>query len=140
VTTSLTNDDLAEILDKAELVQAWINQVQAEASQRLDRGQTVPGWKLVAKRGMEKWIDADEALADVNNMFPHVDGLLKLRTPTQVKKTLKAAKEDPGSVAAYITKESSGTTLARDEDPRPGVKTDAKSVFEQLTESLEEGA
>ena len=141
VTTGLTNDDLAEILNKAELVQAWIAQVQAEASQRLDHGQTVPGWKLVAKKGMEKWTDQDAAQAELQDEFPSlIWSMLKLRTPAQVKAILKRERQDKDFVETLTNRESSGTTLARDEDPRPGVKTDAKSVFEQLTESLEEGA
>jgi hypothetical protein len=135
--TSLGDDELAQILDQADMVIGWIDRVRAEASNRIDRGVTIPGWKLVAKRAMEKWVDADEALAEVNNLFPHVDGLLKLRTPAQVKKTLKAAKEDPDLVAAYTTKESSGTTLAKADDPRPEVKNNPQTVFEQLTSSLE---
>jgi len=141
VTTGLTNDDLAEILNKAELVQAWIAQVQAEASQRLDHGQTIPGWKLVAKKGMEKWTDHDAALDELRHQFSDIiDEMVKLRTPAQVKRVLKSRKYNENTVGALTNRESTGTTLARDEDPRPGVHNDAKSVFEQLTESLEEGA
>jgi hypothetical protein len=62
--------------------------------------------------------------------------LVKLRTPAQVKKVLKSHHCDEGVVAALTTKESSGTTLARDDDRRPAVGTDAKSVFTMITESL----
>jgi hypothetical protein len=133
----LTDKELAGILDSAEMITAWMEKVRQEASQRLDHGGAIPGWKLVAKRAMEKWIDPDDALADLNNMFPHVDGLLKLRTPAQVKKTLKAAKENPDIVAAYTCKDSSGNTLARDDDTRPRVETSPKTVFDMLKTSLE---
>jgi hypothetical protein len=132
----LADEELAVILDKAGAVEAWLDQVRAEASRRIDHGQAVPGWKLVQKRAMEKWIDADEALIVLRETYPDVvDDMVKLGTPAAVKRVLKANQHND-IVATLTTKESSGTTLARDDDRRPAVGTDAKSVFTMLTESL----
>jgi hypothetical protein len=90
---------------------------------------------------MEKWTDHDAALDELRHQFSDlIDEMVKLRTPAQVKRVLKSRKYNENTVGALTNRESTGTTLARDEDPRPGVHNDAKSVFEQLTESLEEGA
>jgi hypothetical protein len=134
---SLTDDELAVILDHAWQIEAWLEKIRAEASRRIDHGQAIPGWKLVAKRAMEKWVDADGALAEMHERFPGlVSEMVKLVTPAAVKRVLKADGHSPDVIAGLTTKESSGTTLARDDDSRPAVGTDAKSVFQQLTDSL----
>jgi hypothetical protein len=139
---ALSDAELAAILDQAEFVLAWIEKVRAEASARIDHGKTIPGWKLAAKRAMRKWIDADKALAEMRKRFPKVvASMVKILTPTQVEKVLERAKLDTSVLAIggpLVAKESSGTTLVREADPRPAtLGSDAKTVFEQLTESLE---
>ncbi len=142
-TASLSDQELSEILDKADFVLAWIEKVRTEASQRIDHGKTIPGWKLAAKRAMRKWIDADMALAELRKRFPKlVASMVKVVTPTQVEAVLKRAKLGTDILevgGALVVKESSGTTLVRESDPRPAaLGSDAKTVFEQLTESLEQ--
>src|SRR4029077_18387811 len=66
VVGGLSNADLAVALDKSELVVAWVNLIRAEASQRADKGETIPNWKLVPKRAMRKWTDDNDALAALN--------------------------------------------------------------------------
>lgn len=139
----LSDKDLAGILDSVEMITSWIEKVRLEASQRLDHGAVIPGWKLVAKRAVEKWIDDEEALAEMEISYPDcVDQMVKLRTPAQVKKVIVSAEGvKPGIAAAIVaeltTKESSGNTLARDDDIRPKVETSPKSVFDMLKSSLE---
>jgi len=140
-TSALSDVELAAILEQAELIAAWIERVRAEASQRIDHGQTIPGWKLVAKQARRKWANVDDATRTLADRFPEsFDEMVKLDTPAAVERVLKRARQkldilEPGQ--GLVLKESSGTTLARVDDERPGVVTDAKSVFAQLTESLE---
>jgi hypothetical protein len=139
---ALSDAELAAILDQADFVISWIEKVRAEASARLDHGKTIPGWKLAAKRAMRTWVDADMALAELRKRFPKlVASMVKVVTPTQVEATLKRAKLDTSVLAIggpLVMKESSGTTLVREADPRPAmIGSDAKTVFEQLTESLD---
>jgi hypothetical protein len=139
---ALSDAELAAILDQADFVISWIEKVRAEASARIDHGKTIPGWKLAAKRAMRRWIDADTALAELRKRFPKlVASMVKVVTPTQVEAILKRAKLDTSVLAIggpLVVKESSGTTLVREADPRPAtLGSDAKTVFEQLTESLD---
>ena len=136
----LDDGELAAILEQAEMISAWVEMVRAEASRRLDHGRAIPGWKLVAKQARRKWIDADATLPVLNAKFPDlVADMVKLDTVAAVERVLKAAKADTGIIdvgGGLVSKESSGTTLVREADPRAAVASDARSVFEQLTESL----
>jgi hypothetical protein len=81
-------------------------------------------------------------LAELRKRFPKlVASMVKVVTPTQVEAILKRAKLDTSVLAIggpLVVKESSGTTLVREADPRPAtLGSDAKTVFEQLTESLD---
>lgn len=129
----LSNDELSAILDNAELILAWVNKVRTEASQRLDKGQTVSGWKLVAKRALRKWVDEDDALAALSKLGLPWAEITKAVSPAAVERVLKARKVDVKKLNPLVKKESSGTTLVREDDARDGVASDAKSVFGRLS-------
>ena len=125
----LSNDDLSHALDKAELISAWINLVRAEASQRADKGQTIPNWKLVPKRAMRKWTDDNDALAALNVAGVPLHEVVKVVSVAAAERAMKAHKKKMDPLLPLITKESSGTTLVRDDDARDAVDMSAKSVF-----------
>ncbi len=125
----LDNDELSAILDKAELILAWIAKVRAEASQRMDKGQTVKGWKLVAKRAMRRWIDPDDARGLLTGLGLPETEISKIVSPAAAERVLKAHRLDTRRLTPLVKKESSGTTMARDDDARDGIASDAKSVF-----------
>jgi hypothetical protein len=130
------NDELAAILDKAELISGWIAKVRAEASQRLDHGQTVQGWKLASKRAMRRWADEGGALAALTKSgLSHAD-VTKIVSPAAAERVLKRAGMKTAILDKLVVKESSGTTLVRDDDPRKGIAADAKSVFGGLSSVL----
>jgi hypothetical protein len=129
----LTNDDLSVILDKAELVTAWVNLVRAEASQRADHGGIIPGWKLVLKRAMRKWTNEDAALVALKEAGVPLREVIKAVSPAAAERALKANRLGLNVLQGLVTKESSGTTLVREEDPRQGLALDAESVFTAIT-------
>lgn len=122
VAPRLSSEKLSEILDATEYLRAWITAVQAEASRRLDLGETVPGYKLVEKRAMRKWMGDD---ADVIDRLVHNGSLTysevmaeKARSPAQIEKLLKKRGIDPAVLDELVVRESSGTTLVPDHDTR----------------------
>ncbi len=121
----LTNEDLGKILHRAELVELWLRGVREEASQRLDTGQAIPGWKLVPKRATRKWIDEKEAAAALREVGLSEDQLFvtELRSPAQIEKVLgksqRARVKDAFGTIVHAV--SSGSTLAREDDERPAV-------------------
>ena len=126
----LSNADLAGALDKSELISAWINLIRAEASQRDDAGQTIPNYKLVPKRAIRKWTDDDAALAALNIAGVPLHEVVKVVTVAAAERAMKAHKKDMDALLPLIVKESSGTTLVRDDDPRDDASP--KSVFKAI--------
>ena len=129
IVAGLTNADLSHALDKAELISAWINLVRAEASQRADKGQVIPNWKLVPKRAMRKWTDDNDALAALNVAGVPLHEVVKVVSVAAAERAMKAHKKKMDPLLPLIVKESSGTTLVRDDDARDAVDMSAKSVF-----------
>jgi len=125
----LSNADLADILDNEGQIRSWLDWVRLEATTRVDAGQEIPRYKLVPKRAMRKWIDEVVVHGILGKLLPVTD-FTKVVSPAAVERALKAAKVKlPAVLADQITRQSSGTTLVREEDGREGLKTDAKSVF-----------
>lgn len=59
---TLTNKEIADILDQAPRIKKWLDKVEAYAlTQMLDNGETIPGYKVVAGRSRRVITDPDEA-------------------------------------------------------------------------------
>lgn len=130
----LSGAELGEILDKAEIIHAFLEGVRAEASGRIDRGSSVPGWKLVQKRGIRKWDDDEAVLGKLDDLGVSRDKVVvsKVRSPAQIEKLLKKDSEAFGELADHITKDSSGTTLVRELDPRTAAAASPASDFDVI--------
>lgn len=128
-----TGAELAEILEKADLVEGWIKQVRAEASRRLDRGEDVPGFKLVQKRANRKWktdVDITSELLDYGLERDMILEKPSVLSPAQMEKVLKKNGFDPKVIDGLVTRESSGSTLARQDDARPAITGGAAALFD----------
>ena len=113
----LTGDQIARVLEFAEVLGPWIKSIREHATDRVRNGNPVPGWKLVQGRASRKWLD--EQLT-VDRLPPDVIYERKMRSPAQVEKELKARKLDPKQIAPLIT-ETRGVSLAPADDPRPAL-------------------
>lgn len=121
-----TDEELAEVLDFAEFVDAWVKAVRAEASYRLDQGRDIPGFKLVPKRATRSW-DDENAVADwlEQNLLADWGMTAPAPKPLSVAQMEKMAKREGQDIsdllANHVIKASSGSTLARASDPRADV-------------------
>ena len=115
-------------LELAMSLESWITEVKSTAHLQLENGAEVTGFKLVAKRVTRKWIDPNVAETFVRDA--HVKRrLLRVRDITELtflsapklEKLFKAKSLDFDQLSAYIDSSSSGTTLAREDDPREGI-------------------
>jgi Protein of unknown function (DUF2800) len=116
---TFTPDELAKVLNNAEVIAQWIDAVRAEASGRIEKGVKIPNWKLVPKRAMRRWADpktVEEYLQGTPQAFQS-----KLRSPTQIEKLDKDAYEDLVE-KGFVDASSSGTTLVPDMDPRAAIQ------------------
>jgi hypothetical protein len=87
------------------------------AQQKLEAGLPVPGWKLVPKRAMRKWINESDACAALVAAGAPESELMEMKSVAQVEKVLK--KHKIALPADAVTSVSSGDTIAPESDPRP---------------------
>ena len=118
---SLTDDKLAELLDKSTVLKMWIKALEDIAHERLEAGKQIPGWKNVPKRAVRKWSedDAETMLQTLSTtgLPPEDYSVSKPLTPAQVER--RVGKNLYASVVApHVVKTSSGTTIAPEGDPR----------------------
>jgi hypothetical protein len=123
-------EQVAEILNKADLLEDWIKAVRTYVMNTLERGEDVPGWKLVPKRATRKWISPSLVLDWLREHGVNEAEFLtapELLSPAQAERMLKQLKmklpED------LVEKVSSGNTLAPTSDPRPAVTAGPEHDF-----------
>jgi len=114
VMLSLTPLQISAILDKAPLVEKFIDAVKEHATKQMEDGAVVPGWQLQPKRASRKWIDATaarQALTDAGLTDSQIFET-ELISPTAAEKLLP--KDQRVILDALTAKVSSGLTLAKD--------------------------
>jgi hypothetical protein len=120
---NLDVDTLGRYLHNADLLEVWIKDLRALAFQMLEKNVAVPGYKLVSKQARRKWTDeskAKQALLALG-LKESVVVETSLMSPAQAEKALKKRfNELPEDL---IKSESSGTTLAPEDDPRPAMQS-----------------
>ena len=120
---NLDVDTLGRYLHNADLLEDWIKDLRALAFAMLEKGVAVPGYKLVNKQARRKWADdskAKDALLSLG-LKESVVVETSIMSPAQAEKALKKRfSELPEDL---IKSESSGTTLAPEDDPRPAVQS-----------------
>jgi hypothetical protein len=114
VMLSLAPDQISAILDKAPLVEKFIDAVKEHATKKMEAGEVIAGWQLQPKRASRKWIDSNaarKALTDAGLTDSQIFET-ELISPTQAEKLL--AKEQKVILDALTAKVSSGLTLTKD--------------------------
>jgi hypothetical protein len=117
----------------------WIGKVQSEAMHRIDDGQEIPGWKLVAKRAIRKWTDDKKMIEKLvaEGCDPQDLVTMKPKSPAAIEKLLKSTPEKFDTVKGLIDATSSGNTLAHDNDLREASppRLTAKQAFKPVDKS-----
>lgn len=128
---NLPADAIGAYLKNAELLEDWIKDLRALAMQMMENNVAVPGYKLVAKRGVRQWVDDKETVKVLSKFIPENELVeTSVLSPAKVEKLLKKQKiEMPEGLVVSI---SSGTTMATEDDPRPAVL----QIGQQLTAAL----
>ena len=114
VMLALTPAQISAILDRAPMVEKFIEAVKDHATKQMEGGAVLPGWQLQPKRASRKWIDSNQArqaLTDAGLTDSQIFET-ELISPTAAEKLLP--KEQRVILDALTAKVSSGLTLARD--------------------------
>lgn len=125
-------EEIAEILDMAEMIEGWINAVQAYGHRQAEMGVVIPNYQLVAKQARAK--ASDEATPQELSIRTGVAASAfvkdKLLTITELKRILK---KDWNKVEDLFPAQSSGTNLVRsDKTDRPAVQSSVGQFFSIL--------
>jgi hypothetical protein len=124
----LSEDEIAEVLENADVIETWLSAVRSLAYNAIADGRDIPGWKLVPKRAVRKWKDA--RLVKQRLASEGLSGFLTedLVTPAQAE---KLAKKQGIQLDLFdlIDAESSGMKLARETDSREAATRTAASEF-----------
>ena len=124
----LSQPALADVLGKADVIETWLKAVREHATEQLEAGISVPGWKLVEKRATRKWKDirmVKQRLASEGLTGFETEGIA---TPAQVE---KLAKKQGVQLDLFdlIEANSSGVTLVRETDKRTAASASAADDF-----------
>lgn len=116
---TLNPEELAELLEKADLITSWATSLKEHATTTLFNGGVIPGYKVVSGRSHRKWADDEKAAYEVHKLLGQAAFTSRLRSPAQVEKLL--GRKDSGEIADLIVKPEGKPTLVPDSDPRPAV-------------------
>lgn len=119
------NATLAYALTHLEMIEGWCKSVRETATDRLNRGEEVPGFKLVAgRKGARKWSDEETAASLLTGIVGEKAFTKKVITPTQADKLRKAKAIDAESwpeIADLITQTDGAPCCVPATDPRPAL-------------------
>ncbi len=114
VMVRLSDEQISDLLERAPIVESFIDSLRKHALERMKEGGILPGWQLAPKRATRKWKDEAQAKDALSNLGIPLKSLVSLEfiTPAQAEKLLD--KEQKAILEGLTVKESSGVTIARD--------------------------
>lgn len=143
--TSLTDDQIKEILEAAPLIRQMLEGAEAEALRRFNIGHPIAGLKAVRGRGSRSWAEDDDSMAEkLKKMGMPKDTIWKTSLITvaqaeKVKWTKRDGSEDQLSPrqlktlqAEYIKKSDGKLTVVPESDERPAAITTAEHLFGEV--------
>ena len=133
---NLSLEECVKILEKAEYLEDWIKSVRAFLHQTAENGGTVPGYKLVPKRGQRVWkLTKEEVVAKLAPLVTADSELYeepKLRSVAQMEAVV-GKKAIPADLVMTV---SSGYNLVKDADSRPAITLHPGDDFIDITDTL----
>ena len=111
------------------IVESWLRDARKLLQERLESGDEVPGFKLVAKRASRVWSDVEKvkawALLEAGLSESDIYTTPELISPAQVEK-LVGKKNMPSGLTVSV---SSGHALASESSSKPAAKVSAADEF-----------
>jgi hypothetical protein len=132
---------IAEMLPKLHILEDWIKAVRGHVLAKLEHGEDVPGYKLVAKRATRKWTDpagAEQYLAAEGFDPDEFQEPREIKSVAQIEKLLGKKAFAASPLSAAVAKISSGYNVAPASDPRPAVSVTAGEEFALLPPAADE--
>jgi len=131
---TLSNDQLRKVLERKDLIVAWLSAVETHVTERIVNGEDFPGFKIVEGRSLRQWNDDENLTVRLERLLGQMAYVKKLVSPAQAEKVLGKSKKH--LVADYIVKPRGKPKLAPSSDPRPPI-TASMSDFDVVVENEE---
>lgn len=127
-------EQVAAALRAVDVIDGWCREVEGLAQRMLERGQAVPGFKLVRKKSNRAWTD-EKALVEAALALPGVKKAdlydpPKLKSPAKLEVVKAIGKP---WVAEKCYKPEGGLTIAAEADARPAVPPPAIADFQDVS-------
>lgn len=116
---ALSDDEMRRALEAKPLIEGWLKAIETVVRERLEGGETFPGFKLVEGRSNRRWIDSAAAEAALGGLLGDQAYTKALLSPAQAEKALGKARAS--EISDLIIKPAGAPTLAPETDPRPSV-------------------
>lgn len=143
--TTMSDQQIREILEAAPLIRQMLEGAEKEAMRRFNAGKPIDGLKLVAGRGSRSWAYPDEEMAEKLKRFGlPKDAIWKtsLISPAQAEKvtwqkrdgTAKQLSDKQLKLMAseYIKKSDGALKVVPVSDERPAVSSDVSHLFQNV--------
>ena len=125
---TLTEEEIAKVLFHGKALIEWVNAVKEQAHTTLEKGGTIPGYKLVEKLGNRKWAENVDFEQLENEVEREIYSEPKVLTPAQFEK-MTGCKEYLKKHPELIVRVK-GTAVVHESDKRPALKgSTAKDDF-----------
>ena len=133
--TDFDNAELAKLLEESRLMQVWLNAalkqigaLEDHAKTRMEEGETIPGWKMVAGRGSRTWADETAAEKALRRKL----GAKAAYAPTKILSPAQAEKKlgkNSHIIQKYVAYNSGSPTIAPESDKRSAIVVDHSEGF-----------
>lgn len=133
----LDPDELAQALQRAPQIRAWLADLEAAALDRImNSGETVPGYKVVASGGRRTIPDAEAAIAKLVEHGFDVASIAKRSLLPLAKLDKLVGADELSAILGHLMVRSEGKpSLAHESDPRKPYETlSASDEFAALTD------
>jgi hypothetical protein len=126
VVRELRSDNIAGWLDKADLMQQWLDSLREVAHDLACAGHPIPGYELKPKRITRSWADEEKAAAIARSKRLRIFQPLKIMSPAMAE---KAHPNLPEELTSQIVAVSSGANLVKSKGkpqaPRVAMESEA---------------
>jgi hypothetical protein len=138
--TKLTNEEIGILMERLSTFEAWANSIKAKVFEELNKGNSVPGYKLVKGKKKNKAFlskDEDDIFVKLKACGLKSTEVYKktLKTPTQIAAILKANKAPEKKVKKFDelwSQKDGEPAIAKESDPREAIQPQVKEDFQVI--------
>lgn len=129
---NLTPEQMGALVGVARSLKAVLSDIEDEVRRRIETGETVPGWKLVAGRRSRGWsLEGEDLVKKLKGLRLKADQIYDkaIRTPAALEKVAQFTDTQRRHFDALVKVSDGKPTLAPASDKRESLAFDAATLF-----------